>query len=335
MVGIGIWVAGLEGVIGGGSDHGAVIGAELGVREVDLVSAGEAFLELGTEKLVGGDATSKQNGFGWIDFGGFLELLEEDIDSGFLETGGKISDLLLSKVVFELVRRGGNWEIELFLDGAKYGGFDATKGKIEAVNFWDGERVFVRSASCGGLSDGWATGVGQAEDFGNLIEAFANGVIASSADNFEMIMTFHVNNLSMTARDDGGKEWKFWLVATEPVGVDVRFKMMSWIEWFVVDDGQRASGESADKEGTDEARCVGYGDSVDVVNGKVGVFERFIDDGLDGFDMGASGDFRNDASVFGMDIDLRDDNVRQNMGAVCDDGGGGFVAGGFDSQDFH
>lgn len=51
--------------------------------------------------------------------------------------------------------------------------------------------------------------------------------------------------------------------------------------------------------------------------------------------MRASGDFWNDATVLGMDIDLRHNNIGQDFLSVFDNGGGGFVARRFDSQDFH
>ena len=67
------------------------------------------------------------------------------------------------------------------------------------------------------------------------------------------------------------------------------------------------------------------GDGINIVDGEVGVFESFIEDWLDGFDMRAGGNFGNDATIFGMDIDLGDDDVRQNMNAIFDNGGSGFV----------
>ena len=69
------------------------------------------------------------------------------------------------------------------------------------------------------------------------------------------------------------------------------------------------------------------GDSVDIVNCLVGVFEGFIENRLDSFDMGAGGDFWDDAAVFGVNIYLRNNDVRQNMSAIFDNGGSGFITG--------
>ena len=69
------------------------------------------------------------------------------------------------------------------------------------------------------------------------------------------------------------------------------------------------------------------GDGVDVVDSEAGIFESFIKDGLDSFDMRAGGDFWDDATVFGVNIYLRNNDVRQNMSAIFDNGGSGFITG--------
>ena len=59
-----------------------------------------------------------------------------------------------------------------------------------------------------------------------------------------------------------------------------------------------------------------------------------MDDGEDGFDVGAGGDFGDDAAVGLVEVDLGDDDVAQDFGAVLHYGGGGFVTAGFDAEDF-
>lgn len=45
-----------------------------------------------------------------------------------------------------------------------------------------------------------------------------------------------------------------------------------------------------------------------------------------GFEMGTSGNFGNNAAVGSKDVDLRNDDVAEDFGVVTDDGGSGFVA---------
>lgn len=82
---------------------------------------------------------------------------------------------------------------------------------------------------------------------------------------------------------------------------------------------------------------MGDGDGVDFVPlfcfGEVGegVVEGLVNDGEDGFEMGAGGDFGDDAAIGFKDVDLGDDDIAQNIVAVLYNGGGGFVATTFDA----
>lgn len=94
VVGVGRLFAGLNGVVGGGGNHGTIIGAELEVGEVDLVRFTESASEGVTKGEIGGDAAGEQDGFGLgVIFDGFFELSDEDFDGGGLKAGSKIVDL--------------------------------------------------------------------------------------------------------------------------------------------------------------------------------------------------------------------------------------------------
>lgn len=60
-----------------------------------------------------------------------------------------------------------------------------------------------------------------------------------------------------------------------------------------------------------------------------------MDDGEDGLEVGASGDFRDDSAVGFEDVDLGNDDTTENVVAVLNDGGGGFVTAGLDGEDVH
>ena len=65
----------------------------------------------------------------------------------------------------------------------------------------------------------------------------------------------------------------------------------------------------------------------------VGLGECGADDGNDGAEMLAAGQFGDDSAVAGVGGDLRGDDRRKRAGTALDDGGGGLVAGGFDGED--
>ena len=90
----------------------------------------------------------------------------------------------------------------------------------------------------------------------------------------------------------------------------------------------------------DQARPGGRGDAIERREGHIGLRHRLGDDAVEGFDMGAGGDFGDDAAERGMLVDLRQHDVGQNAAALAvrgefDHGGGGFVAGRFDAEDDH
>lgn len=111
--------------------------------------------------------------------------------------------------------------------------------------------------------------------------------------------------------------------------------MVDGIEGFMPEDGEHAGGKGADEEGAEEAGGVGDSDVVDAVFGEMSVGKGLVDDGKDGFKVGAGGDFGDDATVGGEDVDLRDDDITEEPAVVRNDRGGGFVTRRFDGEDIH
>ena len=101
---------------------------------------------------------------------------------------------------------------------------------------------------------------------------------------------------------------------------------MGGVEGFVVEEGEGAGGEGADEERT--VQTWGMSDRYGVV---VGVFGGLVNHGEDSFDVGAGGYLGDDATVEGVEVDLGNDDVGKNLGAVFDDGGGGFVTTGLNT----
>ena len=64
---------------------------------------------------------------------------------------------------------------------------------------------------------------------------------------------------------------------------------------------------------------------------QVGFREGFADYRDDLAEVFAGGEFGDDAAVLAVDVDLGGDDAGEDFAAVGDDGGGGFVAGGFDA----
>lgn len=127
----------------------------------------------------------------------------------------------------------------------------------------------------------------------------------------------------------------FCCIIGEPVGVDVGFEMMDGVERLVPEDGEHASGEGADEEGAEEAGGIGNGDVINIILSEAGVAKGFVNDGQDSLEVRAGSDFRNNTTICGENVNLRNDDIADDAGVVADDGGGGFVAGTFDGENFH
>ena len=216
-------------------------------------------------------------------------------------------------------------KITVFLDGAKDGGFETTEREVETVDFWHRKLIGFFVAFERNFGNSRTTWVGETENFGDFIENFADGIVASAADDMKIVVALHIYNLRMAAGNDEGEERKFRFVATQPVGVDVRFEMMGRVKRNVVKHGGSAGSEGADKKGADEAWGMSDGNGVNVGPIELSVSKGLVKDGIDGFDMRASGDLGNNATVGGMNIDLRNDDVGKNAVAIFDDGRCGFV----------
>ena len=89
----------------------------------------------------------------------------------------------------------------------------------------------------------------------------------------------------------------------------MRLDMVYLVKRLIVNDGEGAGGESADKQRADQSRRVGDGDGVDIVPGAISVRQGFFDDRVDNFQVAAGGDFRDDAAVFGVDVNLGIDHI--------------------------
>ena len=80
-------------------------------------------------------------------------------------------------MVFEVGAGVRDGEAEFGLDGAEHGSFEAGKGKIKVCDLGVGERVFGGVAGLSSFGDGGSARVGEAENFGDLVKAFADCII--------------------------------------------------------------------------------------------------------------------------------------------------------------
>ena len=123
------------------------------------------------------------------------------------------------------------------------------------------------------------------------------------------------------------------LAFVEEDGVDVAFQMVDGDEGKVVGEGEGFGVGDADEEGSSKARTAGDGNGVEAGKGDAGIRQRGADDGNDGAEMLAGGQFWNDSAITGVGGDLGGNDGAEGASTALDDGGGGLVAGRFDGED--
>ncbi len=94
-------------------------------------------------------------------------------------------------------------------------------------------------------------------------------------------------------------------------GVDVALEVVDGDERLAECVGESLGVTDADEQRAGEAGAFGDGDGVELRHGDTGFAEGGIDDGDDGAEVFARGELGDDASVGGVDGDLRGDHVRE------------------------
>ena len=84
----------------------------------------------------------------------------------------------------------------------------------------------------------------------------------------------------------------------------MRLDMVYLVKRLIVNDGEGTGGERTDEQRADQAGRVGDGDGVDIVPGAISIRQSFVDDWADDFQVATGGNFWNDTTVFGVDVDL-------------------------------
>ena len=135
-------------------------------------------------------------------------------------------------------------------------------------------------------------------------------------------------------RDVGfkGAEVGHWRVGGNPWRIKVRFVMVNSVERFCEREGGGLSRLQADHECVGKAGALRGGDGVDLAGCDLGLGQSGLSDGKPIAQMLARGQLGHDASVFGMQLNLRRDNVGEDL-AIAHDRGAGLVARSFDGKE--
>src|SRR6266568_1881365 len=115
--------------------------------------------------------------------------------------------------------------------------------------------------------------------------------------------------------------------------MDVAFEVVDGDEGQALCEGESLGVGDADEQGSGETGAGGDGDGVQVAEGHVSLGKCGADNGNDGAEMLAAGEFGDHSAVACVSGDLRSDHGGEGACSAFDDGCGGFIAGGFDAED--
>ena len=118
-------------------------------------------------------------------------------------------------------------------------------------------------------------------------------------------------------------------------GVNVAFDVVDADEGHAGGEAQALGIGEPDEQRADESGSDGDGDGREVVQAGGGAVQGFADDGNDGAQVLARGEFGDHAAILPVHGDLRGHDAGKHGVAAGHDGGGGFIAGGFDAENAH
>ena len=175
-------------------NHRGVVSAEFWLGEEQFQSSfGAGFFQFGSQGAVAGDAAGGGDAVNVEALGGADGFLNEDIDNGGLDAGAQITDGLLGREGFRMVAQevadGGfqSAETEIIVGVFDHRPWEIVCACISAF----GEAVHLRSAR-----------VGEAQQFGGLVEAFAGGIVDSRAEHHVVQFGTNVDQHGVAAADD-------------------------------------------------------------------------------------------------------------------------------------
>ncbi len=311
-------------VVGGGiGDHQGVIGEEVGWGEEEFEPG---VFGLGLKSLaeggIGADAAADSEDVVAGLAGGFQEFRGEDIDDGGLEGSAEIGEIGWRRrtVFFEEDADRG---FEAAEAKAEIAGVDHAARKVEALGV----------ALLGEAVDEDASGIAEAQELRDFIKGFASGVVLGAAEELVISETFNTQKQSVATTDDEGGVGRDG-VAAEKWGEQMALDVVHGEEGFGRTESQSLGQRGSNEEGGCEAGAGGGGDGIELGKIEARIFHGPINDQRSAGMVVARGDFGNHAAELGMNFRLAENLVREHAVEAGQNGGGGFVAGGFDGEDF-
>ena len=181
-------------------------------------------------------------------------------------------------------------------------------------------------STCGEMQP---AGIRQTHGPRGFVQRFAGGVVARLAENFKVAIILYQRQMRVAAADNQTQKRRLQIRVTQIVRRDMAAQMMHGHKRQICRIGEAFGVVDADEQRADQPGRIGHGNGVDAAQCQSGVGKRLTDHAGHRFRVAARGDFGHHAAIELMFLHLRGDHIRQRPAAVFHNGGGGFVAGGF------
>ena len=203
-----------------------------------------------------------------------------------------------------------------------------------------GKIVRPRIPLLGQAIEGRTPGVGQADQFGDFVEAFPGRVIDCGAEQMMSQLGLEVDQQGVPAADDERNVWlkRFEVrarrVAGNPRRVQVRFVMVNADKRFAQSERDGLGSFETDHQRAGQPGPARRGGGIHFRRRNLCCAQRRLRDRNQVAQMLARSQLGDNAAVGGMEIDLGGDRVGQHS-PVSNHRGAGFIAGSFEGQNSH
>lgn len=175
----------------------------------------------------------------------------------------------------------------------------------------------------------------QPHQLGGLVESFTGSVVQRLAEQLVLADAIDAHQLSVPTRNQQSDERKGRRLLFQHRCQQVTFHMVHTDGRHAPGKSQRLSAGRSHQQRADQARACRVSQCVDIAGLLAGLIQHLADQRQHALDVIARGQFRHDAAVDAMQVDLAEQGVSQQAALTVIERDAGFIAGGFQSQYEH
>ena len=216
-------------------------------------------------------------------------------------------------------------------------GFESRETEFEPGTIDHGTRkvVLPRATRHGQLRKLRSAGIGQAEQLRTFVESLARRIVTRLAEQRVRTDRARLDQHGVTAGHQQRQMRKRRRIGLEQRREQMPLEMVNADRRHAPGIGQRTRECRATEQRADQSGSGGVRDAVDVRSRGSRPRQRRLDQRQQALHVVARGKLGHHATVNTVQIDLREQLVREQPAVRVEHGGGGLVAGGFDGQNAH